>query len=46
MGSQLGQDKLVDTILNKKRKGFFLDIGKPHYHVDDLWVHKRLGYEA
>jgi len=31
MGSQLGQDKLVDTILNKKRKGFFLDIGACYY---------------
>lgn len=34
-----------------RSKGFILveeiyDINKPHYHVDDLWVHERLNYEA
>jgi hypothetical protein len=33
-----------------RSKGFILleeiyDYGKPHYHVDDLWVHERLNYK-
>lgn len=34
-----------------RSKGFIMieeiyDHAKPHYHVDDLWVHERLNYEA